>query len=283
MGRKTDQVEEQREESLDLLEEQESSSYEGILDLEDEVSDVDDEEEEAPAQDEPTGEGLAPETSPPAEAEEAQDDLKAEAQGEESPPSAKPEEVAEQPNYEEAQQKWRAELQDRYKMSQEDADKFVTSPEEVLPQLAARMHEQIMTETLQAIAQNLPQYIQQFVGQRPEVVSQAVEQSKAKQQAADQFFESFPDLRDHEASVVQVVQMIKADPKNANLTREELVVKAGNATRALLGVQAPAQAPAPAPQQERPFSPAQPGAASAPAPLDTGKSEWDEIIETELI
>lgn len=254
-----------------------------MLNLSDDVSE-EEVTEETPADDETPTEKVVEDEKQPEEksetpAEEVQDDLK--------PEETPTEEVPEQPTDEErrakldeARTKWQDELAGQYQLSEEEAEQFVTEPEKVVPKLAAIIHARVMEETLQTVAQNMQAYMQAAFQQAPDMVTGAVSIAQQRQDAETAFFTEFPDLKDHGGSVAQAIKMVKAAPENQGISSEDLIVKAGNMTRAMLGLLAPAKAPA-APAQ-KPFTPAKPGASSVNQPA-AEKSEWDDIIDTELI
>lgn len=268
------------------------TDFSDMLDLADEVSASVEEPptEEAPAEETPEETPPAsqesepnPEETPPAE--EVQDDPTPEEPEEPTPPVEEPpaEEVNEQPSLEEVKAKWQDELQEQYKLSEEDADLFLTEPEKVVPKLAANIHAQITEQLLKTVAQMMPQYLQGAIQAQPQLVSGAVDQANAAQAAENQFFTAFPELKAHASRVVEVAKFVKAAPENQKLSSEELMVKIGNAARAVLGVQAPAQNTPPAETPPQPFTPAKPGGSSMAETPAESKSEWDDIIETELI
>lgn len=264
--------------------------FSDLLALEDEVSDSSEEEVEAeePAPevtDEGEEEPAAEAETEVAEEEEVPGDQTEEEQPQETPPEEEPpsEEAEEQPDLETAKAQWLEELQGSYKLTDEEADQFVTEPEKIVPKLAAIVHQRAVQETLQAVAQMMPQYLQQALTAQPQIIESTLTQAQAAKEAETQFFTAFPDLKAHGAKVMEVAKFVRQAPENKDIGKEELMVKIGNATRALLGVQAPATPPPQEEQrQQRPFTPAQPGGASGGEAPSAAKSEWDELIELEL-
>lgn len=246
------------------------------LDLSDDVSEEEVEgESAAEVSEEEPSEEPAPAEEPEAKPEEVQDD----------PEEVKPpEEVKEeQPSREEQNAKWLDELQDSYQLSTEEADLMVTEPETVVPKLAAMIHQRVVTETLQNMAQLLPQLMQQTFQAQPDMLTQTMSVAQQRQEAETKFFTAFPALKGHEKETAAMVKMVKQAPENAGISQEDLITKAGMATMALLGLTA-----APAPQEtpppaNKPFTPAQPGGASGNLPASSQQSEWEELLDPELM
>lgn len=130
-----------------------------------------------------------------------------------------------------------------YGMSEDDAKALFETPEKVLPQLAAKVHLEVVQNVLGTLAQILPAQIA------------AVQQAQVQNNSLlDDFWNSHPTLdrnTDH-ATVVQLAQMFRAQNPNASFEDFKRMVGA-QAMVALnkLPVAAPAAGSAPAPAPAR--------------------------------
>lgn len=251
-----------------------------FIDVEENLEEANDEEapiveEEAPAEEpeQPAGEPEPVEPvveTPPVE--EESDPAPLTDEPEETP------EVPEQPT-EAAQtaekEKWLGELAERYKLSEEDADTMVSSPEKILPQLAANMHAQILGDVLQAVSGMIPQALAQAVQAQPHVIAEAMTSHTSAEQKRSDFFKAYPQLVGKESVIKEVAKTVQAN--FADLSFEQQLDKTGQVAMAMLGLQVEApQAEAPSEPAPEPFVPAKSGGGSPPA---TGaSSEWEEFI-----
>jgi hypothetical protein len=162
-------------------------------------------------------------------------------------------------------QNYQNELTNYYALSQEDAQRFQTEPELVLPSLAAKVH----LEVLDAVMAQLPQRVTQMISHHAEV-------TKREKQAEDEFFAPFPDLAKHKDAVLRVGQMYRA--ANPTATKEQAIKAIGDFVRQSLGLTAPAPVVQSAPAPTNPFIPAGSSGSGAVPPQ---RSEWDFLIEDE--
>lgn len=157
---------------------------------------------------------------------------------------------------------YETELTAYYAMDAQTAERLQTEPELVLPQLAARVH----LEVLDAVLAQLPHRVNAMIQQRQTAQTRETE-------AEDSFFGAFPDLREHKDAVLRVGQMYRA--ANPKATKDEAVKAIGEFVRQSLGLTAPVPTAPPAIQQQKPFTPAVGGGNGAPAQA----SEWDFITQ----
>jgi hypothetical protein len=152
-----------------------------------------------------------------------------------------------------------SQLEQVYALDQEAADAMLTEPELVLPKLAAKVHMEVMENSMRAMQAMMP------------VMMQQVQYHTEREGKAKNLFTSVnPDLADprYEAAIMELGTVYR----NVNRTAPpEVAAQAiGNLVRAALGIAAPG-AVAPQPQQMvqpmvAPFSPAR-GAGGGNAPI----------------
>ena len=236
---------------------------------------------------------LSEEEAPPPEPAKEQDTSPAPAESEEKPPETQEVEQPPQPSPQQpqpekeavppqtnqpdakAQQEWfdstvEALGDQVYKLSQEDADLLDTEPSKVLPQLAGRMHMQVMTATMAQVVNMFPQLMEQFQTQTAEYKS-----------TEDTFYERYSELRGREAEVNQLAAQLRAiDKKKVGQEfMEELAALASVRLRIPIGQQAatPAQ---PRPQASPP--PPMASARGSTRQVPAGEKTWlDDIIDME--
>lgn len=152
-----------------------------------------------------------------------------------------------------------SQLEQVYALDQEAADAMLTEPELVLPKLAAKVHMEVMENSMRAMQAMVP------------VMMQQVQYHTEREGKAKNLFTSVnPDLADprYEPAIME----LGAVYRNVNRTAPpEVAAQAiGNLVRAALGIAAPGVV-APQPQQQvqpvvAPFSPAR-GAGGGNAPV----------------
>jgi hypothetical protein len=177
------------------------------------------------------------------------------------PEPLQPQQQAPDVNRAELRQQYETQLTQYYGMDAETAMRLQTEPELVLPQLAAKVH----LEVLDAVMQQLPYRV-------GEMVTQIQEATKRETEAHDTFFSAYPDLKGYKDAVLRVGQMYRAANPTAN--REQAVKAIGDFVRTSLGLVAPAPAAPRAPAN--PFVPAQGSGGGAPLQV---KSEWEQLLE----
>lgn len=202
---------------------------------------TEEEEKEPEAEDdkkpeETPAEEIKPETNPKP-VEETKPEVIPEPKKEEQPPQQEAFDVT----------KFQAELETAYQLSQDDADLMLTSPEKVIPKLAAKMHMQVL-EHVSALIQSVQQSL-------PQVVEQTSKQVSAKEKLFNQYKEAWPELvsKEHEDVVKESIQIAKRRKPNAPI--EEIIDLSGKIAYAALGKDVPTVA---APASEKPKEKAKP-------------------------
>ncbi len=170
-----------------------------------------------------------------------------------------------------AREEARAELVEQYALTQEDADKFLTEPEAILPQIAANLHLSVMQSVMQGIRGQLGGWIT--------AVNQ--ESTRVEQEHSD-VFEAYPALKDHRDAVDTMVTTYRK--MNPGATKEDVAKNGGAMAIMALGLQAtptPAAA-SPAPAKAVPHRPAgsQGRSSSPPAKSD---NEFTTMAEEDVI
>lgn len=159
---------------------------------------------------------------------------------------------------------YRQQLERGYSFDDQTALRLQTEPEKVLPALAAQLHLDVMRNVMAQVQTMVPQMVQQ-------VNTSSAREAKAQ----DMFYGAFPELRAHEAQVLQMGEVYRR--MNPTASADEAVQGIGNLTMAALGmVRTPAAAVAPVPVA--PYRPAVPGRRGAPVQMAT---EWDSLIDDE--
>ena len=156
-----------------------------------------------------------------------------------------------------------------YALDEETKEKLDSAPSEVMPQLAARLHMQVLTATLTQAANLFPM-----------LMTEHLEKSRDYQAQEDKFFGEFPDLKAHRAQVERVAAVYRQ--LNPRASYEEATKQIAAMTRVQLQLPIPSLAPQvtpPVPVAPPTPSSAKGGAAAPKAP--TERSTWDELIEEE--
>ena len=186
-------------------------------------------------------------------------------------PEAPKVEPSTQPDY----ATWRGEkMQDLaknlYAVSDEDAAKLLTEPEVVLPQLAARMHMEVLENAMRAMQAMVPQ-----------VLRSVQSYEKVEQDARSVFHQANPDLADPQLEPA-IFEMGKIYRRlNPAATPDVASIAIGNLVRASLGIAAPQPgAGAPPVLQSKPtpiipFTPTRGSAGSVPP----AKGVWEQLAE----
>jgi hypothetical protein len=151
-----------------------------------------------------------------------------------------------------AEQAYADKLASFYSFDEDAALRLQTEPEKVLPQLAARLHMDVMKNIMTQMQMAVPQMIQ------------GITANNAREQSAQNvFYTAWPELKGYDQQVLHVGRMFRQ--MNPNASPDEAVKRIGEIALATLGIQRPTQAQAPAPQQQQAFRPSVPGRVSAPA------------------
>lgn len=105
-------------------------------------------------------------------------------------------------------------MANEYKLTDEDRTRLISAPDEVLPQMAARMHVGIATQLAQHVAQAIPMMIQQ-----------QLDSHMKAQRAEMEFFASYPKLNRPEFKpiIAESLQMVRQ--MNPKARREEIIAK----------------------------------------------------------
>lgn len=149
-------------------------------------------EEEKAAEDEeaPPAAETKSEEQPP-----AVEDQKPKEEGKVQPPPEAPAFDAEklQADYE----KWRSDAEEllatqHYNLSEEQAEQLASEPEKVIPRLAAKLHMEVMQNSVAIVMKVLPQLMQS-----------ATAAQTAEQQAVDKFYTQWPELKEYHSEVVR--------------------------------------------------------------------------------
>jgi hypothetical protein len=157
-------------------------------------------------------------------------------------------------------------LTQSYQLSPEEAQMMQTQPELVIPRLAADLHVRV----LDAVAAQLPQRVYGMV-------NQVIASQKAEQEAENEFFKGFEDLRAHRDAVLQVGKLYRA--ANPTASKETAIAVIGNFVRTSLGLPTPGTASSqPVVQQAaNPFIPAQNSGGGNMPPAQ--QSLWEAMLE----
>lgn len=167
----------------------------------------------------------------------------------------------------------------QYTLPEDMAARLPTEPEQVLPFLAAKVHEHVMAQVEQMVAQQLPNQIHQ-----------SMEMQRREVEAKSAFYKAWPTLneKEHHDKVMMVGALFRQ--LNPTASAEQAIERIGQVVHAALGMQLPARggngqqpvAPPPpvAAPAARPFTPAggSGGARVAPAPDDNLFSAMAEAM-----
>lgn len=107
---------------------------------------------------------------------------------------------------------WRTTLATNYQMSDDDAAKLITAPNEVLPQLAARLYTDVYQEVQKNIMSTLAKALPNFV--RQQIVA-----TNTSQKNETSFYDMWPELKEHEALVNQVSEMYQKVNKDFDIAK----------------------------------------------------------------
>lgn len=205
-----------------------------------------------------------PDAAQPPTEEPADSPTEEEPQAAETPEQRTARETQEKAERERVEKEQFAKLVEYYKIPDDMAARLSTEPELVLPVLAAKIHQALMRTSLNMLAQELPQRIEQIQTYRA-----------AEEKSKEAFYSRWPGLKGHEKQVLQVGRMYRQ--MNPKATPEQAIEKIGRVVNAALGLAdtAPPPGTPPARQAQPPaaksgFRPAgtQASAAAATPPSD---------------
>lgn len=176
----------------------------------------------------------------------------------------------------ERRQKYVAELQTKYTLSPEDAEKALLKPEELLPKLAAELHANVLEEVVRHVQLSLPS-----------MLTTVTKSDAVEQKARSDFFSANKDLNkpEYEQAIVTAGRMFRH--MNPKAKPEEAIVAIGRLARVALGLPEPTgdENTSGAPSG-KPFKPARPGGGGMPpAPRRTatkpteGEPDWGEFAK----
>jgi hypothetical protein len=107
---------------------------------------------------------------------------------------------------------WRGTIAANYQMSDDDAAKLITAPNEVLPQLAARLYTDVYQEVQKNIMSTLAKALPSFVRQQ-------IQSTTTSQKNETSFYDKWPELKEHAALVNQVSEMYQKVNKDFDIDK----------------------------------------------------------------
>ncbi len=193
----------------------------------------------------------------------------------EQPPREEPVEAVKPPTPEESAAK-RQQLvgnlaKEVYKLSDEDVELAISEPDKVLPQLAAKVHVEVLDAAVQGIMAHLP-----------ELVRGVISQTSAEREREGAFFDRWPSLKEHKTKVAQVANIFRQS--NPGATLDQAIEEVGTLVSVMMkvpmeGVEAPKSADVAAP----PPPPAMPGASTITPRRSTQKNAFETLADEFLI
>jgi hypothetical protein len=161
-------------------------------------------------------------------------------------------------------------LAQNYTLDQTQVEAFAVNPEEVLPKLAAELHMTVIEQVLPLVARMIPQQVQN--------IQQRVSSTQADE---DTFFAAYPELKTHEAQVLQFAGIWRQ--MNPTASVEEATKAIGEHMQIALGLHSAQQTPTPPAEPTAPTP--TPPAGSAPRigiQKPPPKSDMENFIEEVL-
>lgn len=176
----------------------------------------------------------------------------------------------------------RAKFREAYQLTEDQASDIIAKPGEVVPEMLANLHMNVLENTITALA-----------GMIPNMVSQVLRQERAAESANTAFFKTWPALNKQEyyKPLQRMIQTYRTN--NPNVAQDQLIQEVGAAAHIAFRIdpnagsqptgQAPATPPA-APSAQGTgappanFRPAAPGGSVPPAPARE-KTVWDDLNE----
>lgn len=201
-----------------------------------------------------------------------------------SPETSQPQGQTQEPAQQPAQaidpaewsRQYHTQLQTEYAINEEDALALSTTPETVMPKLAANMHMRIM--------QDVMQQMQQIVAGIPQILQQHTQRTQAEESAKQEFYGEWPGLASHHDKVLQNAIMVRQ--ANPQATRQQVVEMAGLMTAMSLGVdpmsvrKQAGGASAPVPRSFQPVQVQQPMRPAGVIPAQGGAVGHDNLFES---
>lgn len=276
-------AEEQEEQSeFDFLNDMDYDDDDTDIDTEEVTSGTEDDEEPTPEEGETVeDEDASPPEEPAEPAEPAVAEEPKEKKEEKTPPQPEqprsaPEEAASagdpdlNTQFEEFFNKSAETLAERvYSLSDEEKKALDEEPSKMLPQLAGRLHMQILTAAVTQAANLMPHFVQQTQVRNTE-----------EERLETQFFDSFPKLREHPDEVMRVAKAYRqAYP---DLDSDTMMKEVGAAVSIRLKIPTPGQeSTPPQPAAETPPVPSAARGSTTP-PATPAKQSWlEEILQEE--
>lgn len=161
-------------------------------------------------------------------------------------------------------QEYVKQVQGSYAISEKDAIDFNANPAAKLPEIAAKLHVDVLESAVHGVMMQMPQVVEAFLLRR-----------EATQKAENAFYESWPMLDRNNAAHKATVNSLMAAivQRNPNITRADATKQAGAAALVALGIPYTAQAAAAIPAVPQPAVIAQPpGAGFQPMAPGVGGS-----------
>lgn len=185
------------------------------------------------------------------------------------------------------QENFIAEAAKQYELTDEQVGQYLTEPNKVLPQLAARVQETVTRQVLNSVAQMFQQHIPQFVEHQ-------LSMRESVTKAEDIFFSQWQELKPHKDRVMQIASVYRQ--LNPNVDAKKFMQDVGMQAWMAVGLPvaglagklqapaAPAATPAPVAKAPVGLVPANPNG-RAPAVQNQPSNPWaelaQEIIQTE--
>lgn len=182
-----------------------------------------------------------------------------------------------------------ANLANGYKLSPEQTERVLTEPEAVLPELAGRLHYNMVLSNAAMIDQHMTQFRERVLpGLIREAITQHATTTTVAQNVERDIFTPYPELK----AVPQPTLKLMAQTVDAMMpgkTGQEKLQALVTQVYTLRGLPIPGFTPTPqqpvpvAPIPPRPWSPVNPGAMPAPppgpVPQGTAEAYWDQFNE----
>lgn len=153
----------------------------------------------------------------------------------------------------------------------QDIEEFQADPRAAFSKMGARLHFDIVQNTLGMVASQLPR-----------MVTQMIVADQTNRRSADEFFNAHPDLRAHEAAVNNIAQTYRQ--LNPQMPKEQFIQGLAALTRMQLNLAPPQQAAAPQPVQvPQPVRPQAFRPAGSQVPVQQGQNgqalenPWERI------